>query len=645
MPLDSEEPRLASEAAADRAGSTIATGSEPHSPSERPAPEKLTESIGLGIVLVVGGALLGARLYNGWVPHDEGVLGQSAERVLLGQLPHKDFDEIYTGLLSYLNALAFKVQGIGSQTMRMPLFVAALLWQATIYRIAVRFMPPLGAALVTLLALVWSVPNYPAALPSWYNLFCATWALLAVIRWIEDGRTRWLVLAGVAGGVSFLFKLTGAFSTVGGAFAIAAITTSRRSGVARSDDLKYANAVVTIAFLGLALVLLLVMARAGQPAVVRFAAPITVLAVAFAVREWRQSGGTAFERIHDLGAAVFPLLLGAALPIALFLGWSAAHGGLSNLVEGVFITPFQRVTFARYPPPAPLAVLAALPMAWFFWPRQNAGGKRWIWTAAVSAIPLTMLLLLSAGNPSYYLAVWRSAWSLPFLVALIGAMSALGYSGVFRTLGGQQRNVLIATCVTAVFAVLVEFPFAAPIYTMYALPLSIMAVAVSLRMVGRTPPALQYVMLAFFLTFGVFRVMSNRIPFIGERYVAKNETALLNLSRGRLWIHPAQAREYEAVVSVIQQRALGRVMWAGPDSPEIYFLSGMQNPTRTMFDFFDPIPSHVTLAQHVEALGAGIIVLNLHPEFSPRLSSETISELAAAYPHYQLLDRFLVMWQ
>jgi len=49
---------------------------------------------------------------RGWVPHDEGLLGQSAERLLAGQLPHRDFDEVYTGGLSYLHALAFEVGGV-----------------------------------------------------------------------------------------------------------------------------------------------------------------------------------------------------------------------------------------------------------------------------------------------------------------------------------------------------------------------------------------------------------------------------------------------------------------------------------------------------------------------------------------------------
>jgi hypothetical protein len=41
---------------------------------------------------------------RGWVPHDEGMLGQSADQVLRGGLPHVDYEEAYTGGLSWIYA-------------------------------------------------------------------------------------------------------------------------------------------------------------------------------------------------------------------------------------------------------------------------------------------------------------------------------------------------------------------------------------------------------------------------------------------------------------------------------------------------------------------------------------------------------------
>jgi hypothetical protein len=66
----------------------------------------------LGAVLAIAGVYVGAHLGSGWVPADDGILSQSALRVMQGQLPHRDFAEIYTGGLSVIHALAFRVFGV-----------------------------------------------------------------------------------------------------------------------------------------------------------------------------------------------------------------------------------------------------------------------------------------------------------------------------------------------------------------------------------------------------------------------------------------------------------------------------------------------------------------------------------------------------
>ena len=62
----------------------------------------------LGAVWVFGALYESYFLYRGWFPQDEGALAESARRVLAGELPHRDFAELYTGALSYLHALGFQ---------------------------------------------------------------------------------------------------------------------------------------------------------------------------------------------------------------------------------------------------------------------------------------------------------------------------------------------------------------------------------------------------------------------------------------------------------------------------------------------------------------------------------------------------------
>jgi len=124
---------------------------------------------------------------RGWVPHDEGALAHSAERVLAGELPHRDFDEVYTGGLTYLHALAFQTLGTNLLSARFVLFFFFLTWVPALYYIASRFASPLPAGGAVLLAVTWSLPNYFAAIPSWYNLFFATFGM-AVTEALDEKR-------------------------------------------------------------------------------------------------------------------------------------------------------------------------------------------------------------------------------------------------------------------------------------------------------------------------------------------------------------------------------------------------------------------------------------------------------------------------
>src|SRR4029450_13166238 len=64
---------------------------------------------------------------RGWIPHDEGMIGQTAEWVLQGGVPHIDYEEPYTGGLSFAYAFLFRVSGIELLHVRWMLFGAACL--------------------------------------------------------------------------------------------------------------------------------------------------------------------------------------------------------------------------------------------------------------------------------------------------------------------------------------------------------------------------------------------------------------------------------------------------------------------------------------------------------------------------------------
>jgi 4-amino-4-deoxy-L-arabinose transferase-like glycosyltransferase len=159
-------------------------------------------------VLALCVAAFTSTLHRGWMPHDEGYFSQAAERVLTGELPHRDFAEMYTGGLTYLHALAFDLFGVRFASLRLVLLAFALTSVLTLFVIARRIASPVVASLLTLLSVVWSFPNYFASVPSWYNLTFTLLAVAALFRHARTGETRWVTLAGVIAGLSFLIKVT-----------------------------------------------------------------------------------------------------------------------------------------------------------------------------------------------------------------------------------------------------------------------------------------------------------------------------------------------------------------------------------------------------------------------------------------------------
>ena len=148
---------------------------------------------------------------RGWIAHDDGTLAQSAERVLKGELPHRDYDEAYTGGLTAFHALAFEVLGTSLRSLRYAFLLAFLAFVPLVFAIARRALSPWLAAAVTFTCVAWTVPNYFASMPSWYNLFLAALGAWALLRHIESGRLSWVFLAGIAAGLSVLVKIIGLY--------------------------------------------------------------------------------------------------------------------------------------------------------------------------------------------------------------------------------------------------------------------------------------------------------------------------------------------------------------------------------------------------------------------------------------------------
>jgi hypothetical protein len=582
----------------------------------------------LAVVWVVSAAYVGHGLNRGWIPHDEGTLAQSAERTLNGELPHRDFDEVYTGGLSYANAAAFRVLGTNLLSLRLLLFVAFLAWVPALYYCASRFARPAVAGLVTALGVAWSLPTYSAAMPSWYNLFCATWGTAALLRHVETGQRRWLVAAGLVGGLSCLVKVVGLYYVAAALLFLvfrerALHPASPGPPGARWQPYPLAIGAGLLGFV--ALLVWLVHRHLDAATVFHFVLPGAALA-GLAYRESAAADAPTGQRFSTLFRLVSPFALGVLIPVAVFLLPYLRSGSGGALWHGVFTAPARRLDFAARGLPGGASALAALPVAALLGivPLPRVRAQRAV--LGLLLLVLVVFLILSRH------AVWYSVRPLLPLTVLVGVWQ-LGRAGADPAPLSRQQAFLVLS--VAALVSLVQFPFAAPIYFAYVAPLAALAaltvVAAEQRRLRPFPGAV----LALYLVFSVVNT-----------HPSHEQSAPLALARGGLIVPARDAARYDSLIALLRARATGAYAYAAPDCPEVYFLAALRNPTRTIWDFLDDSSGRTArVLRALEAHYVTAVAIDTRPPFSGPMSPDLLDSLARRYPRREPLDVFLVRWR
>ncbi|GMV06832.1 MAG: hypothetical protein AMXMBFR53_31070 [Gemmatimonadota bacterium] len=588
-----------------------------------------------GAGLVAAMALLAGRY---WIPLDDGTLAQSAERVLAGELPHRDFRDPYTGLNAVLGALGFKLFGVRLAVLRVPLAAGFALWLPAVWLLARRFLAPGAAVVAALLAVVLSVPAYPAAMPTWFGLYAVTWGAWALLRWMEGGSRGWLPFVGVAAGVALLFKVVGLYFL---AAALLAVAWRRADG-----DRVYAALVGVGVLAFLALLGRLVLPGSGAAGTYHFFLPALALGVALVVRSRpRTERGPDRDVAMDVGVRpilpdVGALLLGFLAPVAVFLVPYALSGALGAWFEGVFLLPGRRFQAAASPPgPAWTVVpgLAAVALAAGAARLSPVAERRA--TVAAAAGLAALLALDDHLDGAAMAALWYSLRGWIPALAFVGAAFLVKEGGSAppdRPLPRRDGGPLFALLAAAALWGLVQFPYAAPAYFFYVAPLGVVATAACVRRgLLRAGPMLG-------LLAGVYL-------FLGAGYaagVAATGTRALPGERGGIFVSEADAALYGRLMGLVTEHRGEGGLWAGPDAPEVWFLAGAPNPTPTLYEFLDPSPPSADgLATLFRENDVQVVVVNTRPLFSAPLGPDVLERVLATFPDGESVGPFLVRWR
>jgi hypothetical protein len=196
---------------------------------------------------------------------------------------------------------------------------------------------------------------------------------------------------------------------------------------------------------------------------------------------------------------------------------------------------------------------------------------------------------------------------------------------------------------------LVQFPFGAPVYFCFVAPLAVLAWLALFCRSGYRTRLHGYFPLVFLCSLVVFGFVVNHgmLYRYGLRPMSNPQTVILD--RGTAWIRvtPEQRAIYRRAALLLRRHSAGQYVFAGPDTPELYVLSGRRNPTRSLFDLLDPTDSargrHLlgTLDErHVTA-----IAINFFPAFSEPLEKDVVARLRAEYPRHERVGSFEIRWK
>jgi hypothetical protein len=450
------------------------------------------------------------------------------------------------------------------------------------------------------------------------------------------------------GGLSFLVKVVGLYYVAGVLLFFVFHAHANARAAARRDEgsgTAYAAFASAALLLFVAALVGIVRHQSHVPEVVHFVMPGALIALLLARNEWTRPAGDSRRRFVELARLVGPFLLGAALPVALFLVPYARSNSLGAFAHGVFVLPMKRFGLASLRE-LPLSTMVSLvPLLLLVAAAALRGPRMRRWEQGVVVLAALALLILSGRSDLLYRLVWFSARDLTPVLAVLGVAVLWRERAVERDAPLLRARTMLLLSATALCS-LVQFPYAAPIYLCYVAPLIALTAVALLRYLPPIAPTVPAALLVFYTGFAVFRVNDAPLQAMGLFNASYWPTEPLRLARVGLVLPTDQVAVYRQLIPMLQRRARGGYTWASPDCPEIYYMSGLRNPTRTLYEMFDDTANGTArVLRALDEHGVTAIVVNTLPAMSPRVTDAMSAELAERYPYGTMIGPFQLRWR
>jgi len=604
--------------------------------------------VSIAIALTIGWF----SLDQGWCPLDEGQLGQAAERVYNGELPHRDFDDMYTSGLSFLNGWSFHLWGVGSHSMRWMLFLWFISFVVSVFWLTQRILgtdadesrsaelahsatPNLLArwtpGLITILAAAWSIPMYSAAMPSWYNLFFAVWTLCFVLKFMEQGSRRYLLLSGLMIGLSITFKISGLFILAAALLCVLYRNQTKQRALAAEPTatvkrkLNSFSVGVSIALAGASL-LSLGFAKHTDWLMqsIHLVIPFAALTLFVLWNEWQIDRTGFWKPLQEVTSDVVALCVGVAVPVAALVLFYVQQGALDEFLHGTFVLPVRRIEFATAPFPQFNSFLFTIPLALLLFPRLmgNFYQPQYDKPFSVVAIVVSVVLFATQNTDFGFVVSFMSFRNLGPILVLGNLLLILKLR---KTLTPEKTMSLFAMTTIAFFASLIQFPFATPIYFFYSAPLFLVTALATSQFQTVAPRRTLAVVVAFLILFSCFRFHTPLPQLCLTARYQRQPGVALDSNRCKLVVDARLAHVFNGLQeAVVKHSEIGDTIFATPDSPEAAFMTNRKPFNGVMYEFFHKglYSDLAQLKRDLDQTQVNLVIIKERPEFSDPISDD-----------------------
>ena len=192
-----------------------------------------------------------------------------------------------------------------------------------------------------------------------------------------------------------------------------------------------------------------------------------------------------------------------------------------------------------------------------------------------------------------------------------------------------------------------QFPFSAPIYFCCIAPLLGPAMFALIGWPEGQSYSIHGSLLVFYMAFAVLQTMPGFILKLRFTPGPDEQSFPLQLTRaGNLRVYSCSRAQYEGLIPFAQRRARGDYIYATPDCPEVCFLSGRHNPTRTLFHCFDdPAGRAQRIMDAIDFHQVEEVLLLKTPGFLPLVSPDLRQQLGLRFPSWRNPGPFEVKWR